>query len=408
MLVCVPGLESRLRPAIAGWVGGLCASLCALRLYLANPGWGSWCVSVGSGLCFHPPKPGWGVRGCVFLSAHSACSPPFAVSVCVRGCGCWLCPAIPGSGLQVGVYLCSPPLHPANPGCGVLGCVSVCALCLYSAIHGLGVRSGCVSLDLGFSCAPPFLAGVFLCVCLSARAACTPLVMARVGGACVWARAPAFTPPILAGVLRRVCLIAHFACTSPVLAGIALWVCVLGCWFRLRRAIPGWGVGAGVFLRLPYLYPAIPGWGVRACVSVCELCLYLASTGSDVLPRCVCLDLGFGCAPPFLTGLLGRVCRCARSAYTPPILAGVCCVFEWVRILGFQPAISGWHLGACVVVCALRRHLPSPDWALHCGCVYLGAGFGCAPPFLAGLPGCVCFCGCHPLLPSQSCLGCAV
>ena len=81
--------------------------------------------------------------------------------------------------------------------------------------------------------------------------------------------------------------------------------------------------------------------------------------------------------------VLGCVCLFARSACTPPILAGVCgaclplrvsasarqswlglvvCVFGFGFC--FQPAIPGWGVGVCVFLCALRA---------------------CSPPVLAGV-----------------------
>ena len=173
------------------------------------------------------------------------------------------------------------------------------------------------------------------------------------------------------GVGLCVCSCARSACTQPLLArvrgvgvcvwarvsaaprhsrlGCALWVCVLGLGFWLRPATPGWGVG---------------------------LC----------------------------------VCSCARSACTPPLLAwvrgvGVC---VWARV-STAPRNSWLRCWAvCVLVCALRLHLATPGTGAQCGCVCFGSGFGCSPPLLAGVLGCVCAGVGAPLAPRHSWLGCAL
>ena len=43
----------------------------------------------------------------------------------------------------------------------------------------------------------------------------------------------------------------------------------------------------------------------------------------------------------------------------------------------------------CVFVCALRLYPATPGWGVRRGCVCFGLGFGCAPPLLAGMLGCV-------------------
>ena len=161
------------------------------------------------------------------------------------------------------------------------------------------------------------------------------------------------------------------------------------------------------------LYPATPAWGVRC--------------------GCVCLGSGFSCAPPLLAGVLGPVCACvaapivpchswlrcavrvcvlglgfqlrpatpswgvgacvclcARSACTPPPLAGVCGVGEcaWARVSAAPRHSWPGCWGVSVLVCALRLYPATPGWGVRCGCVCLGSGFGCAPPLLAGVLGC--------------------
>ena len=99
---------------------------------------------------------------------------------------------------------------------------------------------------------------------------------------------------------------------------------------------------------------------------------------------------------------LGPVCGWVWVLLTQPVLAGVLCGCVWARfvvlslfcrlfvvfVVGprFRPAF-----GTCVVSCALR--LPPRRLRFRCAvwARVLGPGLGCAPPFLAGLSGCV-FC----------------
>ena len=450
------------------WLGcwGLCVFVCALRLYPATPGWGvRWgCVCFGSGFGCAPPllagvlgplcacvaaplvprhswlgcavrlcvlglgfqlfpaTPGWGVGACVCLCAGSACTPPLLAGVC-------------GVGVCALARVSAAPRH-SLPGCwGVR--VLVCALRLYPATPGWGVRCGCVCLDSGFGCAPPLLAGLLGCVCASVRA---PLVPRHsLLGCAVWVcvlglgfRLRPATPGRGVGVC--VCLCARSACTPPLLAGVCVvGVCALA---RVsaapRHSWPGcWGVC--VLLCALRLYPATPGWGVRC--------------------GCVCFGSGFGCAPPLLAGVLGCVCACARyplvsrhsllgcalwvcvlglgfrlrpatpgrgvrvcvcfcarSACTPPLLAGMCGVgvCAWARISAAprHSWLGCW--GVCVFVCALRLYHATRGSVVPCGCVCWGSGFGCAPPLLAGVLGCVCACVRAPLVPRHSWLGCTV
>ena len=346
----------------------------------------------------YPGTPGWGVRcGCVCLGSGFGCHLPLLAGVLGSVC----------------VYLCAP-LVPATPG--------------------WGVRCGCVCLGPGFGCAPPLLAGMFGCVSVSVRA---PLV-------------PRHSWP-----------------------GCAVWVCVLGPGFRLRPATSGWDVRVCVCLCVLRLYPATPGWAVRCgcvclnsgfgcappllagvlgCVCVCvraplvrrhswlgclvwvcvlglgswlrsptpgwcvgvSVCLCARSACTPPLlagmcDRCVCLGSGLGCAPPLLSGVFGCVCVCvcARPACTPPLLAGLCGVgvCAWARVSA-APRHS-W-LGLCgvrVFVCALRLYLATPCRGVRCGCVRLGSGFGCAPPLLAWVLGSVCAFVRAPLVPRHSWLG---
>ena len=407
------------------WLGcwGVCVLVCALRLYPATPGWGvrCGCVCLGSGfgcappllagvcgvgacawarvsaaprhswlgwwgvcvlvcvLPLYPATPGWGVRrGCVCLGSGFGCAPPFLAGVVGCGCGCLgsgfgcappllagvlgcVCavvraPLVPRhSWLGCAAWLCvfglGFRLRPAIPGWAVGVCVFVCVLPLFPATPGWGVRCGCVCLGSGFGCAPPFLAGVLGCVCAGVRA---PLVPRH-----SW-------------------------------LGCAAWVCVFGLGFRLRPAIPGWGVGVCVLVCVLPLFPATPGWGVRC--------------------GCVCFGSGSGCAPPLLAGVLGCVCAGVRAPLVPRHSWLGCAVWVCVFGVGFRlrPAAPGWGVGVCVLVCVLPLYPATPGWGVRCGCVCLGSGFGCAPPLLAGVLGCVCAGVGAPLVPRHSWLGCAL
>ena len=214
----------------------------------------------------------------------------------------------------------------------------------------------------------------------------------------------------------------------------AVQVCVLGLNFRLRPATPGWSAGVCVCLcaRSDCTQPLLAGvccvgvcawarvsaaprhsqlgcWGV--CVFVCALRLYSATLGCSVRCGCVCLGSGFSCAPPLLAGVLGCVCVCVHSPLGPlPLLAAACgagsCAWARVRAASRHSWLGCW--GVCLFMCVLRLYPATPGWGLRCGCVCLGSGFGCAPPLLAAVLRCVCFCVCTPLVPRHSLLGCAV
>ena len=83
----------------------------------------------------------------------------------------------------------------------------------------------------------------------------------------------------------------------------------------------------------------------------------------------------------------GSVCLGSGFGCDPPLLAGVLgCVRACMCALLLYPASSGW---------AVRR-----------GCVCLGSGFGCAPPLQAWVLGCVCLCAlpaCTPLFLAGMC-----
>ena len=104
------------------------------------------------------------------------------------------------------------------------------------------------------------------------------------------------------------------------------------------------------------------------------------------------------------------VCLCARSAYTMPLLAGVCDVglCAWARVSATPRHSRLGCSGVCVPVCALRLYPATPGWGVRCGRVCFGSGLGYALPLLAGVLACACVFVCIPLVPRQSWLGCAV
>ena len=142
------------------------------------------------------------------------------------------------------------------------------------------------------------------------------------------------------------------------------------------------------------LCPTNPGWGLW----------------------CVRLNLGFASYPPIRAGVLGCVCLCAPSASTLPFPAWLCgaCVRAGALALPLQlllgcvvcvcvsvcrlwswphPVNPGRGVGVCVFVWGLRLYPNIP--CLDVRCVFLGLdwGFGCAPPFRAGILGvCVSVC----------------
>ena len=534
--LCLGPCFSCAPPLLAGVLGSVC--ICVRAPLVPHQSWlgyAVWVCVLRLGFQLRPATPGWAVAGCVCLCACSQFTPPILAGVC-------------------GVGVCACARVSAAPRHSLLGCwgacVFVCALDLYPANPGWGARCGCVFLGSGFGYAPSLLAGVSgcvcvrvrpplvtrhswpgcavrvcvlglrfrlrpatpgwdfgMCVCLCARSACTPRILAGVCGVgvCAWARVSAahrysrlgcwrvclfvcalrFYPTTSGRHVRCgcVCLGSGFGCAPPLLVGLlrsvcvcvrappgcAVWVCVLALGFRLRPATPRWGVGVCVCLCArsactPRILAGMCGVGVcawarvlaahrhswpgcwRVCFFVCALRFYPTTSGRHVRCGCVCLGSGFGCALPFLAGVLRSVCVCVRAppgcavwvcvlalgfwlrpvsagwgvgvcfflcalfACTLPLLAGVCGVgvCAWARVSAAprHSWLSCWSV--CLFVCLLRFYPTTPRLGVLCGRVCLGSGFGCAPALMAWVLACVFVCVRVALLPYHSWPGLAV
>ena len=288
---------------------------------------------------------------------------------------------------------CAPPLL-----AGLLGCVCICVPAPLVPRHSwLGCAAWVYVLGLRFRLRPAALgSAVGVCVCMYARSACTPPLLAGVGGVgvCAWAQISA----------------------APRHSWLGCWgMCVFVCALRLYPASPGWGVWCGcVCVRAPLvprhswlgcamwlcvlglgfrLRPATLGWAVSGvCASVCPLRLYPATPGWGVRRGCVCLGSGFGCAPLLLARVLGCVCVCVPAPLVPRHSWLVWAVWMCVFGLGFRlcPATPGWGVRVCVClcarsactppllawvcgvgvfVCALHLYPATPGWGVRRGCV---------------------------------------
>ena len=116
------------------------------------------------------------------------------------------------------------------------------------------------------------------------------------------------------------------------------------------------------------LRPATPGWGVGVCV-----------------------------------------CLCACSAYTPPLLAGVCSVgvCAWARVLAAPRHSWMGCWGFCVFVCVLRLYPATPGWGVRFWVCVLGLRSRLRPATPGwGVGLCVCLCArsaCTPPLLARVC-----
>ena len=104
--------------------------------------------------------------------------------------------------------------------------------------------------------------------------------------------------------------------------GCAVWMCALGCGFRLP--------------------PVITCWGVMGLVCFCARA---------------------ACTLPFLARLSERVCLCACSACTLPAMDGVCGVAVCACLaFPLRPATPGWGVGGCVFACAFNLGPAFTGW----------------------------------------------
>ena len=403
MWVCVLGLGLRLRPGIPGWGFGAGVFFCALGLYSSIPGSGvrCGCVCLRSGFgCAMPVLVG--VLGCVFWCLRSVYTPQILAELCSVGVCAWArVSAAPRHSWPSCCVVClcalsarTPPLLAGVCGEGVCVWARVPAASRLSWLGSLVVCFGVCAPPVprqcwlgcavwvcvfrpGFGCAPPFLAGVLGCVFWCVRCSCTLPILAGVCGvgACAWAQVSAAPRHSWLGFWGGCVFVRAPSVPRQSRLGCAVWLCVLGLGFWLRPAIPD------------------SDFGVCVCVFVCALRLYLADPGCGARCGWVCLGLGFGCAPPFLAGVLGCVFCCVRSACSLPILARVCgvVVCAWARV---SAAFRHSWLG-CWVVCfgECAPPVPRQSWLGYAVlvCVFC-PGLGCAPRFLATVLGCVFWC----------------
>ena len=224
-------------------------------------------------LRLYPATPGWGVRrGCVCLGSGFGCAPPLLAGVLGCLCACVLAPLLPRhSWLGCPAWVCvlglGFQLRPATPR-WVLGCLcvfrarSTCTPPLLAGMCGVGV----CAWPRGWGCAPPLLAGVLGCVCVRVRA---PLVPRHSWLGCApWVCVLGLrfrVHPATPGWAIRVCVCssARFACTPPLLAGVcAVGVCAWA-WVSAAPLLSWVGCWGVCVLLCPLrLYPATPGWGV--------------------------------------------------------------------------------------------------------------------------------------------------
>ena len=384
VLVCVLGLGFWLRPATPTWGVGVCLCLCVRTLFVprhSRLACAVWVCVLGLRLRLCPATPGWGVQVCVFDCVRAPLVPRHSW----LGCAVWLCVLVLGFRLR-----------PATPGWAVPGCVCFCARSastppLLAGVCGVGV----FAWARGFGCASPLLAWVLGCVCVRVRA---PLVPRHSWlGCAVWL--------CLLGLVFRVC-----SATAGWSAGVCVCLCVRSA--RTPPLLAGLcGVGLGVWARVSAAprHSLLGCWGV--CVFVCALRVVPCHSWLGRAVRVCVLGLAFRRRPATPGwGVVVCVCLRAHSACTPPLQAGVCGVGvrAWNRVSAAPRHSWLGCSGVCVFVCALRLYPATPGWGVRCGCGCLGSGFGCTPPLLGGVLGCVCVFVRAPLIPPHSWLGCAV
>ena len=323
-------------------------------------------------------------------------------------------------------------------------CVVACALRLPPAVSGSGVPCGRACWGLGFGCAPPLLGGLLRCVCgTCARPAWSP---APPGWGCcagvrVCARPPLVPRLSWLGCGVWACLLGSgLGCAPPFLVWLSgcvfcaflfffgcvfVWLCGVGCWLSLFRAL--WSLsphplsfGLGCWL---FFFQRGVCLHVSVSLFLVGRCSWLGVAGFGwVLPLCLFGGPVFGAF--WMGGLVasggvgGRFGGCGLFSRPPPsppcfFLDGGACVFLPLPSLGWRthwPAFSV-VFRAAVGGCVLLGRVPAPwaglvmytlgsapltaglgpgsaGWAAAPGgCVWLWVrGWGCPCPFSAAVP----------------------
>ena len=358
------------------------------------------CVLVlGLGLQLRPATPGWGVGICVCLCACSVCTPPLLAGVCGLGvCAC--------------ARVSAAPCH------SWLGCwgvyLFVCTLRLYPAYPAWGARLGCVCLGFGFGCAPPLLAGLLVSVCLPLRTPPVPCHSWLVCAMLVYVLGLGFRlRPANSGwgVRVCVCLSARSACSPPLLAwlcGVAVCACT-----RLSCCAPA--LLAGVWVMCVGVHPLLVPrhswlWSV-VCGLGCASPLFLnRGLWRVVLALQVCgtrwpLLLGTCPCASVVAGSVLRPASWPRVGAPRLVRSGLSrCSGRRSRCLGVFPHPRGlrprtkwadawgtWRPAENRVSCACRWPLPRQRrWARSASYPFVAPRWGCpwrVPP--ASVLGCL-------------------
>ena len=383
-------------------------------------------------------------------------------------------PSFPRSGLRCLRLGLGFGRHPTCLGQGFGTCVAVCALRLHPAVPGSGVRCGRACWGPGSGCAPPPLGELLVCVCPFVPVPCG-LLHLLVGGTVQGCLVGPGLLPRPAnpgwGVGACVCLCARPACTPPLLAGVC---CVGVCWARVSAAarpplLGCWGVCAVVHvLRLPppfprgllwcgglrvlplvgFAPPPLPFgfvfWGALWCRSlvvpvlgpvvsvpppllfraalfffnflfpsqrgVCPRVLGVPSPRGPLRPASCCLfwlggpqvplwgvlssvPCGWGVWPPVVV-LVGCLVAVGRCAPPPPVFSssGGVCLFLPLPSLGWRTHWSAFSVVFRVAVggCLLPGRAPAPwvGWVMYTlGSAPLPAGLGSGSASWAVAPG---------------------
>ena len=368
--VCMFGVGFRLRPATPGWAVGLCVCSCA-RPACTQPllarsrgvgvcvwarvsaaprhSWqGCWAVCVlVCAPCLHPATPGSGARcGCVCLGSGFSCTPPLLAGV--LGC------------------VCARVRAPLAPRHSWLGCA------VWVCVFGLGfrLRPATPGWDVG------------LCVCSCARSACTQPFLARVRGVgvCVWAWVSAAPRHSWLGCAVWVCMFGVGFWLRPATPGWGVGLCVClcarpACTPPLLAGVRGVGVCVWAGVSAASRHSWLGCWAV--CVLVCALRLHPATPGAGARSGCVCL--GSGLAAP-RHSWLGFVLFWLAVAWHLFLWRGSLHVVRALRVCGTRrPSLLGTCPCALVVVGGVplwRASWPRVVHRASSGQVALGAPVG--------------------------------